>query len=102
MICSNCDGEGKVGVLAYEKNGCRPRLSRCEHCKGSGKENPKFAEWSVVGMACRLARTQYEPRLSMGDVARRMGWSVSHVSSMERGHEDPYPLEAALKSWEAP
>lgn len=51
----------------------------CPRCSGMGQ----IADDKVVGEAMRQSRMDH--RLSVRELARRIGWSAAYVSDLERG-----------------
>ena len=84
--CPKCNGEGGHPTMSREV---------CPVCKGTGlvgsyEELPQILPNNVPSaLATRLRMTRERRKPSMSDLAKHFGWSVPHLSDIERGREKP-------------
>ena len=96
--CERCDGSGEIrGVSGVQT---------CPDCNGTGsvgsfKEVPPIDPAKIpTALSFRLRRTREKRKMGLTELAAHFGWSVVHLSDIERGRVDPTPEEREqIKKW---
>lgn len=96
--CPNCKGEN-LSTLGL----------RCRFCNGTGhigsfEEVPAIDPAKIQSaLAYRLRKTREQRKIRMSELAAHFGWSVVHLSDIERGRAEPTPEEREqIKNWVYP
>lgn len=96
--CPRCDGEGEIGGW--------DGLQVCPECHGMGiggafKEVPPIDPAKIPGaFAYRLRKTREQNKVGMSELADHFGWSVVHLSNIERGVIEPTEKEfKQIEEW---
>lgn len=89
--CPRCEGrKGGPAFLGGPTGSHFDPFFPCDMCKGKGEVLDHVAKWFAVG------RVHYRERLARGEslreCARRLGFGLAELSSMEHGRADPAPL----------
>jgi ribosome-binding protein aMBF1 (putative translation factor) len=94
LICPDCKGSGKTG-LVHINRGDQPHEWRegmpCWRCDGTGKIPDEMRDWMERGEVLRKARITRE--VSLRERAKELGISASELSAMERGRTNPARVE---------
>lgn len=99
IICPSCDGSGTIHAflnggehISRHRYGPTP----CITCGGSGAVDARMPEWRRRGGEWRLSMAKR--RLTMWEVAKRLGVLAVDVSAAYSGLVDPEPL---IRAWDA-
>lgn len=99
--CPRCDGGGEIG--GFEG------FQICPECNGTGhigsfEEVPPIDPAKIQSaLAYRLRKTREQRKIGMSELAAHFGWSVVHLSDIERGRVEPTPEEREqIKNWVYP
>lgn len=96
--CRRCDGDGEIGGF--------DGLQTCPECHGTGLvgsfEEVPGTDFSRIpsALAYRLRITREQRKIGMAELAARFGWSLVHLSDIERGVAEPTEEEKeTMKNW---
>lgn len=79
--------------------------ANCPHCGGSGlvgsfEEVPDIPFHIPYAIVYRLRQQRERRKVSMADLAAQFGWSLVHLSDIERGRVDPTEEEREqIREW---
>lgn len=93
MICETCQGEGKH--MAIGCPGAKLIWVECGDCDGQGEISEQQMAWRARGETLRERRRALGWALRL--FALHIGQDAGKVIHMERGLEDPTPLEEWLR-----
>lgn len=97
-VCQRCAGSGEIGGVVG--------IQACPECNGTGhigsyKEVPPIDPSKIPSaLVYRLRKTREQRKVGLIELAKIFGWSVVHLSDIERGRVEPTPEEREqIKNW---
>lgn len=104
MICPFCNGELRITIFfALHSDGHEEPVKSidCYHCNATGQVDDRYPEWLKRG--ARMKESRMVPLYhNLRQVSDLLGFSVTDLSRMERGLDDPTPYEEAWRKVRAP
>lgn len=92
IICDVCHGVGFVSAMLDGPRGpAFTELLPCPECSGNGAIPEERLEFRLRGDDCRQIRI--DMHRTIADVAGFAGFTIAYVDRMERGLNNPEPLE---------
>ena len=88
--CPDCRGKGEIFALVDGPSYSGPQTIRCTRCHGSGKIDAAMERWMLIGGTHRTWRVAQGE--GQRECSKRLGLSLTELSSMESGRADPSPL----------